>query len=86
VAAVVSEDAFEFNYDAEQNSVRVDFIEDFEADRVTVRTLQSESSRSSTTPGPISSMTVYVHPDGDTVVVTVTVDGTTGEVVRREFP
>jgi len=86
VAEAVPDDAFSFTYDAEEESVRVAFEEQFEADRVTARTVESGWETSIDSPGVATYLTVYVDPEGDEVVVTVTVDGATGTVARHEVP
>lgn len=85
VAAAVPEDAFEFEYKEDEGVVRVNFVKEFEADKVTVQAVESRSEASTTTPEPISYLNVYLAAGGDEVVVTVTVDGVTGEVARRSF-
>jgi hypothetical protein len=56
-----------------------------DADEVTVRAVEADSETSTTTPGAVSSLTVYVASGGDEVVVTATVEGVTGAVAREEF-
>lgn len=84
VAAAVPEDAFEFSYDEDQGTVRVNFVAEFEADRVTVTAVESENEVSTSSVGAVNYLNVFVGSGGDEVVVTVTVDGETGAVAREE--
>jgi hypothetical protein len=86
VADAVPGNAFEFVYKEDVNRVKVNFLKEFEADSVTVRATESEFETSSSTPGPITYLTVSVAPEGDEVVVIVTVDGESGVVAREEVP
>lgn len=86
VAEAASADDFAFTYKPDEGVVRVEFVGDVEADRVTVAAVGTESEVSTDQPGVITYLSVYVAPEGDTVVVTATVDGVTGEVAREEVP
>ena len=86
VAQAVPDNAFEFDYEAEQDRVRVGITADIDAEKVTFKAVKAGYEASTTTPRADMYMYVYVDPDGDTVTVTVTVDGTSGVVARREFP
>ncbi|MFD1588426.1 hypothetical protein ACFR9U_15695 [Halorientalis brevis] len=81
----IPDNAFEFSYKEEKGTVRVNFVKAVEADEVTVRAVNSGSETSTTTPGVVSYLTVYLASDGDEVVVTVTVDGVSTEVARKQF-
>jgi len=85
VAEAVPANAFEFEFNEDTGVVRVNFVKEFEADRVTIRAVGTESEASTTTPRPVSFLSVYIAEGGDEVVVTVTVDGVTGEVARKSF-
>ncbi len=86
VAEAVPDGAFEFSYTEKQQMVRVDFVKEFEADKVTVRSVEGEGETSISTTGSVTFLNVFVDSEGDEVIVTVTVDGVTGTVARREFP
>lgn len=86
VAEAVPEDAFDFTYDADTDVVRVDFATKFDADEVTVRAVNADSSASTTTPDAVTYLSVFVNSSGDEVVVTVTVNGQTGVVARHDVP
>lgn len=85
VAAAVPDNAFEFEYQESQNTVRVNFVASVDASEVTVRALESGGETSTTTPEVVTYLNVFVAAGGDEVVVTVTVDGVSGVVARREF-
>ncbi|MFD1588190.1 hypothetical protein ACFR9U_14505 [Halorientalis brevis] len=85
-ADAIPDNAFEFSHDEDKGTVRVTFAKKFDADKVTVKAVESDSEASTTTPDPVSYLNVYLAPDGDEVVVTVTVDGETFEVARKVFP
>jgi hypothetical protein len=85
-ADAVPDDAFEFSYREDQGVVRVNFVKAVDADEVTVRAVEADSEASTTTPGVVSSLTVYVASSGGEVAVTATVDGVSGEVAREEIP
>lgn len=82
VDSAVPDRAFAFVYDDSEGTVRVRFLEEFAADEVTIIALESEGEVSTTSPGPTDYLTVPVDPNGDEVVVVVTVDGEAGEVAR----
>jgi len=86
VAAAVPEEGFGFTYLDGEGRVEVEFPRGLEADEVKLAAVEMDHEVSTSSPGQLRSMTVNVDPDGDTVVVTVTVDGTSGVVARREFP
>lgn len=86
VAEAVPEDAFRFEYMESENRVDVHIEESFEAEELTVWTVESEWESTVSPIGSVNRLTVYVDPDGDTVVVSVTVDGESGVVAVREFP
>lgn len=86
VASAVPEGAFEFSYDEDKRVLRVNFVEEFEADRVTVTAVESGNEASTSTPGPVTYLSVFVGAEDDVVVVTATVDGETGVVARWELP
>jgi hypothetical protein len=84
VARAVPEDAFAFTFLEDDALVRVEFTAAFDAETVTLRAVESGYESSTTTPGPVQSLNVYVDPEGDTVTVTVTVDGVSGVVARYD--
>ncbi|WP_211194929.1 hypothetical protein [Halorhabdus amylolytica] len=86
VAEAVPDDAFEFTYEAEQDRVKVGIAEDLDVEKVTFSAVESDYEASTTTPRADMYMYLYVDSDGDTVVVSATVDGTSGVVARKEFP
>ena len=86
VAAAVPENAFSFSYTEDKGVVRVTFVKEFEADKVTVRAVNSGSETSSTTPEALAYLSVYLGSGSDEVVVIVTVDGVSGAVAREQFP
>jgi hypothetical protein len=86
VAQAVPDDAFEFSYESEQDRVRIGIVKKIDAEKVTFEAINAESKASTTTPKAGLYLYVFVDPGGDTVVVTVTVDGTSGVVARQEFP
>ncbi|WP_143920350.1 hypothetical protein [Halorhabdus utahensis] len=86
VAQAVPADAFEFDYEAEKDRVKVGITKDLNVEKVVFEAVVSGYEASTTTPQADMYMYLYVDPDGDTVAVTVTVDGTSGVVARREFP
>jgi hypothetical protein len=86
VAEAVPENAFSFSYKEDKGIVRVNFDKEVEADKVTVRAVNSDSETSSTTPEALTYLTVYLGSGSDEVVVIVTVDGSSGEVARKQFP
>ncbi|WEL22804.1 hypothetical protein [Halorhabdus sp. BNX81] len=86
VAKAVPEGAFEFTYVEGDNRVRVGIVKELQADEVTFSAVQTDSEASTTTPRSGLYMYLYVDPAGDTVIVTATVDGTSGVVARKEFP
>jgi hypothetical protein len=85
VAQAVPEDAFRFEHVESENRVDVHVERSFEADELTVRAIESEWSSSVSPASNVERLTAYVHPEGDTVVVIVTVDGESGVVAVREF-
>lgn len=85
VANAVPDDAFEFTYQNEQNRVIVEVVEELQADRITISTVESGYEFEISDPGDSLRVYAYIDPDGDQVVVTVTVDGVSGVVARREF-
>lgn len=85
VAAAVSEDTFAFSRNRQKGTVRVDFQEEFDADEVTIRARPSGNESSTTTPDPVTYLTVIVSPDDESVVVIVTVDGSSGIVARENL-
>jgi hypothetical protein len=86
VAKAVPDGAFEFTFLAETEQVRVDFTADIDADEVALKSVESGFETSSSTPGVIEYLNVSVNPDGDTVLVIVTVDDESGVVARYEVP
>ncbi|WP_436934442.1 hypothetical protein [Halovenus marina] len=86
VENAVPDGAFEFSYNEEQRRVRVDLVKEFEAERVAVQSVEAGGEISTADVGAINSLYVRVDPEGDEVVVTVTVDGETGPVARTEIP
>ncbi|QSG11698.1 Glycosyl hydrolases family 32 (levanase/invertase) [Halapricum desulfuricans] len=86
VAKAVPDDAFEFTYEADQDRVKIGITEDLDVEEVTFEAVKADYEASTTTPRADMYMYVYVDTEGDTVVVTVTVDGTSGVVARKEFP
>jgi hypothetical protein len=86
VEEAVPDGAFSFSYDEKRERVRVEFVEAFEAERVTIQSIEADSEFSSPDPSAINYAYVFVDPDGDEVVVTVTVDGESGPVARTEIP
>ncbi|ELZ13871.1 hypothetical protein C479_03461 [Halovivax asiaticus JCM 14624] len=86
VAAAVPEKGFGFTYLDEGGRVEVSFPAGFDAEEVTLTAVDQDHEVSTTSAEHLRSMTVNVDPDGDTVLVTVTVDGTSGVVARWEGP
>lgn len=86
VAEAVSPSDFTFEYRPENDAVRVNFVGDITADRVTIRTVESEYEASTTSVEAITYLTVYVDPAGDEVRVIVTVDGQRGVVATKAIP
>lgn len=86
VAAAVPDDAFEFTYEEGDDRVRIGIAKELQADKVTFSAVEADYESSTSTPRSGLYMYVYVDPDGDTVIVTATVDGTSGVVARKEFP
>jgi hypothetical protein len=86
VENAVPDGAFEFSYNEEQRRVRVDLVTEFEAERVAVQSVEAGGEISTSDWGAINSLYVRVDPEGDEVVVLVTVDGKTGPVARTEIP
>lgn len=86
VAGAVPEDAFTFEYDAQQEAVRVEIVETFEAEEVRVVSVNSDWEAAIDTARAGTWLNAYVDPEGDTVRVIVTVDGVSGVVATREVP
>lgn len=86
VADAVPDGAFEFTYEADMERVKVEVVEEFEADKITITTVESGYEFETSDPGKINYVYAYVDGDGDQLVVTITVDGVSGVVVRKEFP
>lgn len=85
IREAVPEGTFSFSYDGEQQ-VRISFEREFEAEKLTVRAVESGWENSTTTPGVVTYLTAYIDPDGDEIRVIVTVDGKSAVVASREFP
>ena len=73
-------------FDEGMDAARVLFVDAPVADSVTVRATNAYAERSSSTPGQIEYFDVSLDPDGDSVVVTATVDGETRPVHREQYP
>lgn len=73
-------------FDTETNRARVHFVDSPVADSVTVRSAVMQSSQSTDTPGAIEYLDVSLHPDGDEVLVTATLDGKSRPVHREQYP
>ncbi|QGN07775.1 hypothetical protein Hrd1104_11010 [Halorhabdus sp. CBA1104] len=86
VATAVPDEAFAFTYEADQERVRVGITKPLDVDEVAFEAVESGYEASTTTPRADMYLYLYVDPDGDTVVVTATVDGTSGVVARRAVP
>ncbi|MFD1588480.1 hypothetical protein ACFR9U_15985 [Halorientalis brevis] len=86
ISEAIPDNAIEFSHRAEQDLVRVNFVKEFDADKVTIRALESGSETSTTTPRSVSYLTVYAASGGDEVVVTATIDGVSGEIAREDVP
>ncbi|WP_248516744.1 hypothetical protein [Salinarchaeum laminariae] len=86
VSDAVPADAFRFEHVPSENLVEVHVETSFEADELTVRTTESGSARSVSPVESVRYLTVYLDPDGDQVVVSVTVGDESGVVAVREFP
>jgi len=86
IADAADPSAFEFSYKEETDRVGVTITEAIDADELTIRAVRSGYEASTTTPQAELTLYTYVDGAGDVVVVSVTVDGVSGEVVRREFP
>ena len=86
VAKAVPEGAFEFTYEEGDDRVRIGIAKELQADKVTFSAVEADYESSTSTPRSGLYMYVYVDPDGDTIIVTATVDGTSGVVARKEFP
>jgi len=86
VAKAVPDGAFEFTYEGEQDRVKIGITQDLDIEEVTFESVEADYEASTTTPQADMYLYVYVDSEGDTVVVTVTVDGTSGVVARKEFP
>jgi hypothetical protein len=76
----------EVTFDTDADTARVEFVDDPVADEVTAKADVRYSERSSDTPKPIDYLPLQVDPEGDTVIVTATVDGETREVHRERYP
>jgi hypothetical protein len=76
----------EVTFDTDADTARVEFVDDPVADEVTAKADVRYSERSSDTPKPIDYLPLQVDPEGDTVIVTATVDGETREVHREQYP
>ncbi|GAB3687280.1 hypothetical protein GCM10028857_20210 [Salinarchaeum chitinilyticum] len=85
VEETVPDDAFRFDYHESENRVDVHVEKSFAADELTVRAVESEWSSSVSPVEGVNYLTVYVDPEGDQVVVTVTVGDESGVVAAREF-
>jgi hypothetical protein len=85
VAEAVPEDAFRFEYVEAENRVDVHVEASLQADELTVRAVESEWSSTVSPADNVERLTAYVHPEGDTVVVSATVDGESGVVAVWEF-
>jgi hypothetical protein len=81
-AQVVDDVAF----DTEADTARVEFVPSPVADEITVTAEEAFSERSTDDPAAFEYVTLQVEPDGDTVVVTATVDDETREVHREQYP
>lgn len=86
VDAAVPDSAFEFSYNPDTESVRVEFVEEIDADTVRLQAIESGYELSTTTPSAGMWVEVQVEPTGDEVVAVVTVDGKSGIVAREQFP
>lgn len=73
-------------FDTEDDTARVEFVDGPVADEVTVTATEAFSERSTTTPKPIDYFSLQVAPDGDTVIVTATIDERTREIHREQYP
>lgn len=85
VADAVPEDAFRFERIESENRVDVHVEKSFEADELTVTATESEWESSISPVEKVNYLTVYLDPEGDTVIVSVTVGDETGVVAVREF-
>lgn len=74
------------SFDTEADTARVEFVPSPVADEVTVTAEEAFSERSTDDPEAFEYVTLQVEPDGDTLVVTATVDGETREVHREQYP
>jgi len=86
VAESVPEEAFEFRYDEQDESVRVEVVEEVEADEIRIVAVDSGYEVSATTPSEGSWFSIILDPAGDEVVVVATVDGSSGIVAREQYP
>lgn len=86
VEAAVPDNAFEFSYNPDTESVRVEFVEEIDVDEVRLQAVESGYELSTTTPSAGMWVAVQIDPTGDEVVAVVTVDGKSGVVAREQFP
>ncbi len=73
-------------FDTEEDSARVYFADSLQADSVTAKAGNAFSSRSSETPEIIEYFDLSLNPEGDAVIVTVTVDEKSRPVHRERYP
>ncbi len=72
--------------DTDEDRVRLYFDGSPTAEKLTAKTTNARSSRSSTTPAAISYFDLYPDSAGDELIVTATVDGDTRTIHREQYP
>lgn len=76
----------EVSVDTDEDRVRLYVDGSPTAEKITAKTKNARSSRSSSTPGSITYVDLYPDPAGDELIVTAVVDGDTRTIHREQYP